>query len=458
MEHYYLAVIGFGKAGKTLAGKLAALGEKVAMVERDTKMYGGTCINVACIPTKSLVYSSKLAAATMQTADWTSKEAFYLKAINEKRALTGKLREKNYHKLADDTNVKVYDGIGSFKDSHTISIAGENGVEEISADYILIDTGSRPFIPPIKGLGESKRTYVSESMLELEKLPKRLVIIGGGYIGMEFASMFADFGSQVTIIQNENVFLPREDQEIAQAVLTSFVNRHINVIFNAQIQEVVDKKDHSTIVYSVGEETKQIPADAILVATGRRPNISDLQLEKAGIQLTERGAIKTDEHLKTSVSNIYAAGDVVGGLQFTYISLDDYRIIFSDIRGDKKRTNLNRGAVPYSVFINPAFSRVGMTEKEALDKGYQIAVGRLPASAIPKASVIRNPVGLLKVIVDKKDGTILGAHLFCEESFEIINLLKLAIDYKIPYTALRDNIYNHPTMSEGLNDLFAAVK
>ena len=216
----------------------------------------------------------------------------------------------------------------------------------------------------------------------------------------------------------------------------------------------------SMTVEIAGEEgaepdTEEIYSDAILVATGRRPNTEDLNPEAAGVELTERGAVKVDAGLKTTADNIWAMGDIVGGLQFTYISLDDFRIVKSQVLGDGARSTENRGAVPYSVFLDPPFSRVGMTEKEALDKGYQVKIFKLPAAAIPKAQVLRKPAGLLKAVVDEKTGKILGAHLFCEESYEIINLLKLAIDQGIPYTVLRDSIYTHPTMTEGLNDLFA---
>ncbi len=197
-----------------------------------------------------------------------------------------------------------------------------------------------------------------------------------------------------------------------------------------------------------------ISADTVLIATGRKPNTKNLGLENAGVELTKQGGIKVDEHLKTTVPNIYAMGDVTGGLQFTYISLDDYRVVCSSVLGDGSYTTNIRGAVPYSVFLNPPFSRIGMNEQEALDKGYSIKVSRLPAAAIPKAQVVEQPSGLLKAIIDEKTDLILGAHLFCEESHEIINIIKLAMDSRLPYTVLKNMIFTHPTMSEALNDLF----
>ena len=450
-------VIGFGKGGKTISGALAANGKSVVMVEKSDKMYGGTCINVACIPTKSLVHSAALSAA--MGGSFEEKAERYQAAISEKDRLTSMLRDKNYHKLSDSPNITVLNGEASFEDAKHVSVLLPDGTREVlEAEQIFINTGARPFIPPIPGLQENSRVYISETMLELTELPKKLVIIGGGYIGMEFASMYANFGSEVTVIQDGEIFLPREDAEIAEAVLKSLTDRGIRVIRSAKTLRVEEADGAAVLTVQTGQEEETLRADAILVAAGRRPNTENLSLDKAGVELTERGAVKTDEFLETTVPGISAMGDVVGGLQFTYISLDDYRIVKDRILGEKKRSIKNRGEVPYSVFLDPPFSRVGLTEKEALEKGYRIKIARLPAAAIPKAQVLRKPVGLLKAVIDADTNRILGAHLFCEESYEVINILKLAMDAGIPYTVLRDNIYTHPTMSEGLNDLFAAVK
>lgn len=455
MKKADLAIIGFGKGGKTLAGALAAAGRSVILVERSDKMYGGTCINLACIPTKSLHHSAGLSAA--QGGDFAQKAARYAAAIDEKQRLTAMLRGKNYHKLADAPKVTVLDGEASFLDSTHLAVATAQGGEEVEAEKIFINTGARPFVPPIPGLGDSKYVYLSETMLELRELPRRLVIIGGGYIGVEFASIYANFGSLVTVVQDGETFLPREDAEVAAEVLKSLENRGVRVLRGAAVEAVEDRAGQALVTVSLAGAREQLPADAVLVATGRRPNVATLNLQAAGVELTERGAVKTDEHLRTTAPNIWAMGDVAGGLQFTYISLDDFRIVKSQLLGDGSRTTENRGAVPYSVFLDPPFSRVGLTEAEARAAGYQVKLARLAAAAIPKAQVLKKPVGLLKAVIDAGTGRILGAHLFCEESHELINLLKLAIDAQLPYTVLRDNIYTHPTMSEGLNDLFAVI-
>ncbi|MEL4862429.1 FAD-dependent oxidoreductase [Pseudoflavonifractor phocaeensis] len=449
-------VIGFGKGGKTLAGALAEAGRSVIMVERSDKMYGGTCINVACIPTKSLVHSAALSAA--MGGSFAEKAERYAAAIFEKDRLTGALRGKNYHKLADHPNVTVLTGDGSFLDARHVAVAMADGSrEEIEAGQVFINTGARPFVPPIPGLKESRYVYLSESLLDRRDLPRRLVIIGGGYIGMEFASMYANFGSQVTVLQDGAVFLPREDQEVAGAVLESLAARGVEVLRSTKTLGVEDVGDHAEITIENADGRRVLEAEALLVATGRRPNVAGLNLGAAGVELTDRGAVKTDEHLRTTAPNIWAMGDVAGGLQFTYISLDDFRIVKSAVLGDGSRTTANRGQVPYSVFLDPPFSRVGLTEQEARDKGYSVKIARLAAAAIPKANVLQKPTGLLKAVIDADTGLILGAHLFCEESYETINLIKLAMDAKVPYTVLRDSIYTHPTMTEALNDLFGAV-
>ncbi len=455
MRQVDAAVIGFGKGGKTLAGAFAAAGKTVALIEKSPKMYGGTCINVACIPTKSLVHSAALSAA--QGGTFSERAARYATAIDEKDRVTGLLRGKNYRKLADLPNVEVVDGSASFADATHLTVAKPDGTREtIEAAQAFINTGARPFVPPIPGV-DGPRVHVSETLLDVRTLPERLVIIGGGYIGMEFASMYANFGSQVTVVQNEDAFLPREDAEIAAAVLDSVEGRGIRVIRGAGVRRIDDEADQAVVTVEISGAEERLPADAVLVATGRRPNVDGLNLEAAGVELTERGAVRTDEHLRTTAPNIWALGDVAGGLQFTYISLDDSRIVKEDVLGDGARTTANRGTVPYSVFLDPPFSRAGMTEQEARDAGFDVKVAKLPAAAIPKAQLLHKPTGLLKAVVDADTGRILGAHLFCEESYEMINTVKLAMDAGLPYQVLRDAVYTHPTMSEAFNDLFAQV-
>lgn len=449
-------IIGFGKAGKTLAGYLAKKGEKTVLIEENPLRYGGTCINVACIPSKSLENSARESAAL--GGEFSEKAERYQKAIEEKRRLTHFLRGKNLEKV-QGAGVEVIDGRASFLDEHRILVESAKGDEEIRGERIFVNTGAKTIIPKIAGVESSKRVYTSESMMELDTLPKNLVIIGGGYIGLEFASYYQNFGSTVTILQDSNDFIPREDREMAKAIEENMEKMGITLCKGVAVQEIKDQEKESLILFQQGGEGKTITADAILVATGRKPNAENLALEKAGLSLTERGAIPVDSSLRTKVPHIFAMGDVTGGMQFTYISLDDFRIVKAVLEQEAKgegtalRSTENRGAIPYSVFLTPAFSRVGITEEEAKAQGKQYRVAKLPVAAIPKAQVLRQTAGLLKVIIEEGSNLILGAHLYCPESYEMINLIKLAMDQKIPANVLASQIYTHPTMTEAFNDL-----
>ena len=453
-------VIGFGKGGKTLAGALGAAGMKTAIVERSNQMYGGTCINVGCIPTKFLVNRASSAAEMALRggrASYEERNRIFCEAVKKKEQLVNGLRGKNYDKLDGSVNVTVIDGAAGFVSPHRIKVEHNGTVEYLEAGQIFINTGAYSWMPPIAGLEGNPYVYNSDGILKLDKLPESLVIIGGGYISVEFSSIFADFGSKVTILQDGTAFLPREDAEIAAAVHQSLENRGIEVQKGIKVKAVEQADGHALVVIQDADGEKKLSADAVLVAAGRRPNTKGLNLEAVGIVTDARGGIETDMHLETSVPGIYAMGDVRGGQQFTYLSLDDYRIVKSAVLGDGSYTLDKRGTVPYSVFLRPAFSRAGMSEEEAVKAGYKTKVVRLLAAAIPKAQVLEQPEGILKAVVDAESGKILGAHLFCEESFEMINLVKIVMDAGLPYTVLRDGIFTHPTMSEALNDLFAGI-
>ena len=450
---YDAVIIGFGKGGKTMAGALGAAGKKVALIEKSDRMYGGTCINVGCIPTKSLVYRAGLAAA--KGGSFEEKAAAYKAAMEQKEDLTTRLRGKNYQKLDSNPNITVIDGTASFQSPHVVEVEKDGKTFQVEGEQIFINTGSSAFIPPIEGLKGNPYVYTSEGLLNLTELPSRLVIIGGGYIGVEFSSIYASFGSKVTILQDGDIFLPREDEEIAGAVRESLESRGIRVMTGVKVKALEQAGGKALVAVDNGKEVQKLEAEAVLVATGRRPNTAGLNLEAAGVEIGPRGGIVTDDSLTTTAPHIYAMGDVRGGLQFTYISLDDFRIVKSKVLGDGSYTLKERGAVPYSVFLIPPFSRVGLSEIEAVEKGYKVKVARLAAAAIPKAQVLEQPAGLLKAVIDEETGLILGAHLFCQESYEMINMVKLAMDAKVPYQVLRDTIYTHPTMSEAFNDLFA---
>lgn len=453
MDKFDSIIIGFGKGGKTLAAELASKGEKVAMIEKSSKMYGGTCINVGCIPTKSLVNSAK-ESKLLNFENFNEKSQQYKLAIEEKNRVVSMLRKKNFDKLNNNDNVTVYNGEASFVSQYEVKVKLENDEIVLGGNKIFINTGSTAILPKIDGIENNKYVYTSETMLDLDTLPKKLAIIGGGYIGLEFASMYSNFGSEVTVFQDGDKFIPREDDDIAQEILNVLTEKGINFKFGVQIKSIVDNNKDALISYMKNGKSENFSADAVLIATGRRANTDSLNLDLAQIEMTPRKAVKVNEYLQTNVPNIWAMGDVAGGLQFTYVSLDDYRVVSSQL-SDKKDARTTDRIVPYSVFIDPSFSRVGLNEREALEQGYDIKIAKLQAAAIPKAQVLKETKGLLKAIIDKKTNQILGAMLFCAESYEMINIVKLAIDAKLPYTTLRDQIFTHPTMSEALNDLFS---
>lgn len=448
MKKYDAIIIGFGKGGKTLAAELAKRNFTVAMIERSDKMYGGTCINIGCIPTKTLVHSAELAD---KNASWEQKQAYYRRSVARKEEVTSFLRQKNCHNLADNPNITVYTGTGSFIAPDAVEVRMAEETIQLQAPQIFVNTGAETVIPPIEGVRDNPKVYTSTSIMELEELPKHLVIVGGGYIGLEFASMYASFGSQVTVLESYAELIVREDRDIAASVQEVLEKKGVAFRLNARVQSV----DGTVVVYqdAVTGEVLRLDADAILLATGRRPNTAGLNLAAAGVEVDERGAIIVNEHLQTTNPNIRAIGDVKGGLQFTYISLDDYRILREDLFGAGERKVSDREPVGYSVFIDPPLSRIGMSEVEARKRGLNIKVNKLPVAAIPRARTLGNTNGLFKVVVDADTDKIVGCTLFGPESSEVINLVAMAMKTGQEYTFLRDFIFTHPSMSEALNDL-----
>ena len=441
MQEFKNIVIGFGKGGKTLAKNLAAKGESVLVVEKSKKMYGGTCINIACLPSKNLIINAQRGIK-------------FEDAVKQKNEMTTALRNKNYHMVADEETATVLDGTAKFIDNHTIEIVLDSGERtEVKGERIFINTGATPIIPQVKGLKESKYILDSTAAMDQNSLPNELVILGAGYIGMEFASMFARYGAKVTVLDTNEKFLKREDDDISEMLFNDLSQDGIEFKLGAKVVEVKDLSDKVEIIYEINGKKQTVKADKLLVATGRKPVTEGLGLENTDIELDERGAIKVDDYLRTTAENVWAIGDVKGGPQFTYISLDDFRIIFDQLYGKGERKVSDRNIVPYSVFITPALSRVGLNEVEAKNKGIEYKLFKLAATSIPKAKVIGNTRGMYKILVDPDTEEILGATIYGEESYEVINLIALAMKAKLPYTMLRDQIYTHPTMSEALNDV-----
>ena len=438
MKQYDAIIIGFGKAGKT-----------------SSMMYGGTCPNIACIPTKTLVHEAGI-AALLYHDNYPKQANLYKQAIGRKNRLTSFLRNNNYERLSKRPNVTVYTGEGSFVSANIIKVALPEGDIELQGKEIFINTGSTPIIPAIDGIKESQKVYTSTTLLDLNVLPQHLIIVGGGYIGLEFASMYAEFGSKVTLLEGGNRFMPRNDQDIANSVKEVLEKKGIEIHLNARAQSIHDTNDGVTLTYSdVSDGTPYfVDGDAILIATGRKPMIEGLNLQAAGIGVDAHGAIVVNDQLRTTVPHVWAMGDVKGGAQFTYLSLDDFRIIRDQLFGDKKRDIGDRDPVPYAVFIDPPLAHIGLTEEEALKRGYSFKVSRLPATSVVRSRTLKQTDGMLKAIVNDHSGKIMGCTLFCAEAPEIINIVAMAMKTGQHYTFLRDFIFTHPSMSEGLNELF----
>ena len=365
-----------------MAADLANHGWNVAVVERSTGMYGGTCINIGCIPTKALVHYAQVTGYRRPSTFEQYAEEFK-QAILAKEKLTSLLREKNFKNLDDRETVTVYAGEASFRSPYEIVVKTDTDSFLLEGEKIFINAGATTIIPTISGIEDNPYVYTSTSIMELEKLPRHLVIVGGGYIGLEFASMFAGFGSEVTILEAGEVFIPREDRDIADSVKSTLEKKGITIHLNTVVQTIEQDAERATVICrnALAGDNLRRGAEAVLLATGRKPNTESLNLQAAGIRTTNRGAIEVDSKLRTNIPNIWAIGDVHGGLQFTYLSLDDYRIIREELFGNGFRSLDDREAVAYSVFIDPPLAHVGLNETQARKMEKNIKVASLPAAA-----------------------------------------------------------------------------
>lgn len=455
MKQYDAIIIGFGKAGKALAVELSNRGWQVAVVERSEMMYGGSCPNIACVPAKTLIHEAEI-STLFYNEDFPRQASFYKQAIVRKNRLTSYLRDTNYERLNRMPNVTLYTGTGSFICPDTIKVTLPDGEIELQGKEIFINTGSTPVIPAIDGIEQSQHVYTSTTLMELDILPKHLVIIGGGYIGLEFASMYAGFGSKVTILEGGNRFMPNEDTDITHKIKEVLENKGIEIRLNVRAQSIHDTSDGVTLIYSdMSDGTPYyVDGDAILLAVGRKPMTKELKPQAAGVNLDEHGAIIVDEQLRTRVPHVWAMGDVKGGAQFIYIAQDDFRIVRDQLFGDRKRSVNDREPVQYAIFTDPPMAHIGITEEQALRRGCSIKVSRLPATSVVRSRTLKQTDGMLKAIVDSNNGQIMGCTLFCAEAPEIINIVAMAMKTGQHYTYLRDFIFTHPSMSEGLNQLF----
>jgi pyruvate/2-oxoglutarate dehydrogenase complex dihydrolipoamide dehydrogenase (E3) component len=453
--HVDILVLGFGKGGKTLAATMGRQGKRVAMVEQSDRMYGGTCINIGCVPTKALVHQAETRPANDSAGEW------YRKAIGGADDLTTFLREKNFQMLDVLDTVTVVTGRATFVDAKTVEVTAGDDRLTITADTIVINTGAEPAVPDIPGLRASRYAVTSTEMISTADLPRRLVILGGGYVGIEFAGMYSQFGSQVTVLEAFPRIMSGEDDDIVEAASDILREQGVVLTTGARVTSVSDGPDSAVVSYEKDGQVATVEADVILVALGRVPATRGLNLAAAGVRTSSRGAVEVDEHLRTSQRHIFAVGDVNGGPQFTYISLDDNRIVVDQLTGSGTRSTADRVAVPYTVFMTPPLARVGLTERQARDSGRTVKVASKPIAqiaAMPRARIVGNTRGLMKFVVDAESDEVLGAALLNVDSQEMINLVSLAMRHGMTATELRDGIYTHPSSTEGLNEVLSALQ
>ena len=456
--HFEYAVVGGGKGGKTLAAKMASAGRSVVMIEKG--MIGGTCINVACIPTKTMVKSAKVTELVRRAADFGIRvrfnEANAIGVRDRKRAVVAEMVGRNQANF-DRSGMTLLIGTARFTGPRSLEVRlRDGGVRELTADKVFINTGTRPALPPLPGLVEAQ-PLTSESVQELDRLPEHLIVVGGGYVGCEFAQMFRRFGSRVTVIDRAEAFLRREDADVAEQVLQIFREDGIDVLLGASVRQVEGLSGQSIRVRlrtPSGEQTVQ--GSDLLAALGRVPNTQELNLHAANVETDNRGFITVNERLETTAAGVWALGDVNGGPQFTHVSLDDWRIVIANLTGGSRSTA--ERLVPYTLFIDPELGRIGLTEEEARRRGLRVRVARLPASAVPRAVTSGETRGYLKSVVDADTDRILGAAILAAAGGEVMAVIQVAMQAKLPYTVLRDLIFAHPTMSEGLNDLFERLE
>lgn len=459
-DRYDAIILGAGQAGVPLSTALAGAGWKVALVEREHM--GGTCVNEGCTPTKTMVASAEAACLAKRAADYGVQvgqvHVDMDRVRQRKRDIVHSFRSGNQRRVDNAEGLELLRGQGRFVGPNAVEVAlNTGGTRRLTAEKIFINTGARPFVPPVPGLAGVP--YLdSTTIMELGEVPEHLLVAGGGYVGVEFSQMFRRFGSAVTIVQRGDQILSHEDPDVAQAVADILVEDGIDVLLEAEVSRAeLGEGGRIKLALDTAKGQRPLSGSHLLVATGRRPNIEDLNLEAAGIEVDGRGHIKVNGRLETNVSGIYALGDVKGGPAFTHISYDDYRIVRTNLLEDGDATTEGR-LVPYVVFIDPQLGRVGLTEKQARSQGRAYRLARMPMSQVSRALEVDRPRGMMKALVDPDTDEILGIAVLGIEGGEIMAIVEVAMMGHLPYTVLRDGVFAHPTLAESLNTLFFSFK
>lgn len=458
IQNYDAIIIGAGQAGGPLSTALAQAGWKTALIEKEH--VGGTCINEGCTPTKTMVASARVAYLARRAADYGVQigpvKVNMAQVRQRKDKVVTRFRNSSQRHIEQTEGVDLLFGEARFIEPKTIEVHLNDGETRLlSADKIFINTGGRPVNPPVEGL-DQVLTLNSTSIMELDTIPEHLLVLGGGYIGLEFGQMFRRFGSRVTIIQRGERLLTREDADVAGEVAKILRQDGLEVLLNTNplLAEPTNGQIKLTVKTPEGEQT--LAGTHLLIAAGRTPNTDPLNLEAAGVETDKHGFIKVNERLETNVPGIFALGDVKGGPAFTHISYDDFRILRTNLLHGGSVTTTNR-LVPYTVFIDPQLGRVGLTEEEAQAQGRAYCVAKLPMVHVARAIEVDETRGFMKALVDAKTEQILGVAILGLEGGELMTVLQMAMMGQMPYPAIRDGVFAHPTLAESLNNLFMAL-
>jgi len=457
-DHYDAIIIGSGQAGKPLATALGQAGWKTALVER--AYIGGTCVNYGCTPTKTMFNSARVAYLARRAADYGVHHGQVTVSMREvrerKQRVVDSFRESGLRGIERTENLTLFWGDARFTGPREIEIKQNDGATRLlTAEKIFINTGGRPAMPKLAGI-EGVSVLDSTSIMELDELPGHLLVLGGGYIGLEFGQMFRRFGSEVTIVQRDGQLLGREDADVADAVQKVMEEDGVKVWLNTEAVRVQKEESRIDLTVRTTEGEERLSGTHLLVAVGRRPNTEDLNLSAAGIETDEQGNVKVNNKLQTNVDGVYALGDVNGGPQFTHISYDDFRIIRTNlIEGGNATTD--KRPVPYVVFIDPQLGRIGISETDAKDRKMKFRVAKLPMTNVARAIEMSETRGFMKAIVDANTNKILGAAVLGVEGGEVMAMFEIAMMAEIPYTVLKNAIFAHPTLAESLNNLFMAL-
>ncbi|WP_316803122.1 mercuric reductase [Pedobacter nototheniae] len=460
MKHYDAIIIGAGQAGVPLAKKLALAGKKTAIIEK--RFIGGTCINDGCTPTKAMVASAKMAYQAGKSAQLgidTGALKVNLKKIKQRKdEIVKQFRTSAEKGIASTKGLKLYMGTARFSGQKEITISLADGKQEIiTADWIFINTGAKTAIPEIEGINETN-FLTSTSILDLEKVPEHLLVIGGNYIGLEFGQMFNRFGSKVTILEKSASILSKEDQDISVALTEILESEKIEIITNVEVNKFTSKKKNEfEVELKSGANARRIKASHVLIAAGRIPQTKLLDLELCGVKTDDKGYIIVNEKLETNVKGIYALGDVKGGPAFTHIAYNDFTIVYRNLM-EGTNYNISDRPIPYCMFTDPQLGRIGISERAAKDKKLNYKVVVLPMSSVARGIETGETQGLMKAIVDVKSKKILGAAILASEGGEIMSVLQMAMEGEITYDRIRYCVFAHPTYSESLNNLFMKIE